>query len=429
MSVQMAICLIISLITVIGYLSNRMPMGIVAMISLLCFYATGCISAKDAVSYFGNQNLWLCVCMFICSAGFMKTQFVKKLARKVNTLAKGSLARIFFGYMLLGIILCQFIGQAVAEFSIVAPLLGASVDEIGEKRSKVMYPLVVMLLATMTWMPFGASYAFPMQVNSLFEQFGISDTITVMDNFILRAPSVIVLGIYMMTIGLKISPKEPLVPISDAQTVKTSDAKPLPPFQEKCGYVIFFATCILLLFCGKFGIAPWIITLAGAVAMVATGVLHGKEINNALPVSYFAVFSGALSMGGALTNTGAADLIGNFIANIAFKVNNTFFVYGAIFVVLFLVTQFMLNSAVIWSLMPVILSTAKVMGFNPVGAAVLVWLAATSAYSTPMSCPAIPLAMAAGGYDFKSVFKQSVIPSLIMGIVGVIWIGISYPIF
>jgi sodium-dependent dicarboxylate transporter 2/3/5 len=196
MSVQMAICLIISLITVIGYLSNRMPMGIVAMISLLCFYATGCISAKDAVSYFGNQNLWLCVCMFICSAGFMKTQFVKKLARKVNTLAKGSLARIFFGYMLLGIILCQFIGQAVAEFSIVAPLLGASVDEIGEKRSKVMYPLVVMLLATMTWMPFGASYAFPMQVNSLFEQFGISDTITVMDNFILRAPSVIVLGVF-----------------------------------------------------------------------------------------------------------------------------------------------------------------------------------------------------------------------------------------
>lgn len=116
-------------------------MGVVAMLSLIAFYLTKCINTTDAMSYFGNQNLWLCVCMFICSAGFTRTQFVKNLAKKVNQLAKGSARKIFFGYMILGVILCQFIGQAVAEFSIVAPLLGASMDEIGVKRSKVMYPL------------------------------------------------------------------------------------------------------------------------------------------------------------------------------------------------------------------------------------------------------------------------------------------------
>ena len=86
-------------------------------------------------------------------------------------------------------------------------------------------------------------------------------------------------------------------------------------------------------------------------------------------------------------------------------------------------------SAVIWSLMPIVLSTAKVMGFNPIGAAVIVWLAATAAFSTPMSCPLIPLTMAAGGYNFKSILKQSLLPSLIMGVVGIIWTGILYPIF
>lgn len=82
------ICITISLLTIIGYLSNKLPMGVVAMLSLIAFYLTKCINTTDAMSYFGNQNLWLCVCMFICSAGFTRTQFVKNLAKKVNQLAK-----------------------------------------------------------------------------------------------------------------------------------------------------------------------------------------------------------------------------------------------------------------------------------------------------------------------------------------------------
>ena len=431
MSTQMIICLIISVLTVIGYLSNKLPMGVVAMLSLISFYLTGCISSDDAMTYFGNPNLWLCVCMFVVSAGFTRTQFVKNLARKVNELAHGSVRKIFLGYMILGIILCQFIGQAVAEFSIVAPLLGASVDEIGVKRSKVMYPLAVMLLATMAWLPLGAGYAFPMQVNSLFETFDITGySMSVFHPFLVRLPGIIIVCIYIMTIGLKIAPTEPPVAIaSNTVNVQKTTEEPLPPFQEKCGYVIFFATCAVLLVSGSLGIQPWLIALTGAVFMVLTGVLRGKQINNALPVSYFAVFAGALSMGGALTNTGAADLIGNLIAHLASSVNNTFLVYLIIFMAAFIVTQFMLNSAVMWSLMPLVLATTKVMGINPIGAAILVNIAATAAYSTPMSCPLIPLTMAAGGYDFKSIFIQSIIPSLLMILVGVLWTGFLYPIF
>lgn len=431
MSTQMIICLIISVLTIIGYLSNKFAMGIVAMLSLSAFYLTGCITTADAMSYFGNQNLWLCVCMFVCSAGFTRTQFVKNMAKKVNQLAKGSARKIFFGYMILGVILCQFIGQAVAEFAIVAPLLGASMDEIGVKRSKVMYPLVVALLATMAWLPMGAAYSFPMQVNSLFETFGITNySMTVINDMVLRAPGIIIMLIYIITIGFNLAPEEPPIEIAVAEIneQKVEDEK-LPAFQEKCGYVIFFGTCAVLLFSGQIGIEPWLISLIGAVLMVVTGVLKGKQINDALPVSYFAVFAGALSMGGALTNTGAADLIGNLIARMAASVNNTVGVYFIIFIVTFFMTQFMLNGAIMWSLMPVILATVKVMGINPIGAAVMIHIAATSAYSTPMSCPAIPLAMAAGGYDFKSVFKQSIVPSIIMCACGVLWVSYLYPIF
>ena len=57
MSTQMIICLTISALTIIGYLSNKLPMGVVAMSSLILFYLTGCISSEDATTYFGNANL------------------------------------------------------------------------------------------------------------------------------------------------------------------------------------------------------------------------------------------------------------------------------------------------------------------------------------------------------------------------------------
>ena len=231
------ICITISLLTIIGYLSNKLPMGVVAMLSLIAFYLTKCINTADAMSYFGNQNLWLCVCMFICSAGFTRTQFVKNLAKKVNQLAKGSARKIFFGYMILGVILCQFIGQAVAEFSIVAPLLGASMDEIGVKRSKVMYPLVVALLATMAWLPMGAAYSFPMQVNSMFETFGITGfSMTVLNDMILRTPGIILVLIYVVTVGFNLAPDTPPVAINASEIVSKNDSEEkLPAFQEKCG--------------------------------------------------------------------------------------------------------------------------------------------------------------------------------------------------
>ena len=285
MSTQMIICLIISALTVIGYLSNKLPMGVVAMLSLIFFYLTGCITSDDAMTYFGNPNLWLCVCMFVVSAGFTRTQFVKKLARKVNELARGSVRKVFFGYMIMGVILCQFIGQAVAEFSIVAPLLGASVDELGVKRSKVMYPLAIMLLATMAWLPLGAGYAFPMQVNSMFETFDIAGySMSVFHPFLLRLPGILIVCIYIMTIGLRLAPDEPLTAITGSTASKQqTEEPPLPPFQEKCGYVIFFATCAVLLVSGMIGLQPWLVALAGAVMMVLTGVLRGKQINDTLP--------------------------------------------------------------------------------------------------------------------------------------------------
>lgn len=429
MSSQIAICLIIAAITIAFYIWGKFPMGAVALFSTCLFALTKCVSTPDVLGNFGNKNAVVIVCMFIVSAGLTKTQFISNMAAAVNRIAKGSLSKILIGYMLLAVLIDQFIGKGVTEFAIVAPLLGASVDQIGVKRSKVMYPLGIMCLAAMGWAPIGPGIATVMETNGMIESIVTGYTVSNIDPFLVRMPAIILIFVYLAVFGTKMAPDEPIVPIAGITSKPVTGGEKLPPLQEKCGYIVFFATCIGLLICSKIGVDGWVITLTGAVLMVLTGVLRGNDLKMAFPLSFYAIFVGSLTMGTALTNTGAADLLGGMIANAVSKFNSTFVVYLVFFMVPFIMTQFMMNRAARLAITPVVIAACAALGISPVGPAVLVMVAATTAYCTPMACPCIPQVMAAGGYDFKSVLKQSIIPSLIMALVSVAWVSFLYPIY
>ena len=80
--------------------------------------------------------------------------------------------------------------------------------------------------------------------------------------------------------------------------------------------MIFFGDAIALMFADKLHLATWEICLIGALLMILCGVLKPREATNALPVSMLLLIVGALAMAGALSATGAGDLIGGIIANL-----------------------------------------------------------------------------------------------------------------
>ena len=72
----------------------------------------------------------------------------------------------------------------------------------------------------------------------------------------------------------------------------------------------------------------------------------------------------------------------------------------------FLLTQFMLNRSVSAVFIPICLLTCSALGANPTGLVLLVNAASLTAFLTPMATPAVPMCMADGGYDLKSLFKS-----------------------
>src|SRR5699024_8672285 len=130
---QMTLCLIISLLTVISFVVGKLTLGTTALISMIIFLLTGILDAETVLGCFSNSTGIMMVAMFVVAAGFNKTQFVKNVASQIGKIAKGSLTKVMAGYIVIAILLCQFIQSNLIPFCIVAPLLINTVEQMGYK--------------------------------------------------------------------------------------------------------------------------------------------------------------------------------------------------------------------------------------------------------------------------------------------------------
>ncbi len=426
---SLMICIIICVLTMISYVVGKLPIGLTAMVSMMAFVLTGCLDPATAAGYFGNPNGLMMMAMFVVAAGFNRTQFVHTVASSVNRIAKGSLIRVMFGYVLITMILSQFIQSSVIVYGIMAPMLIASCEELHISPSKVLFPIAMACISTVAAMPLGGGATVFAEMNGYLQANDYTTfTVALTDPMKARLPAVIVMFVYCVFLSTKISPAEPPLKGSTLQA-RTDNREPLSPFKERAGYIIFIITTVALLFQPQLGIETWVICVTGAVAMVLFGVLSEKEAVAAINLPLAFLFVGSLAMGGALTQTGAGDVVGALLAKFANMLSNPYLIGFVFFIVPFLLTQVMMNRTVMIIFIPIAILACKAMGANPVGIILLVQSACLSSFMTPMATPAIPMCMANGGYDLKSIMKQSLIPAVILCIVSVLWIMTVFPMY
>ncbi|MCI9132888.1 MAG: hypothetical protein HFI31_01685 [Lachnospiraceae bacterium] len=424
---KLTICLIICVLTIISYAWGKLKMGTTALLSMAAFVVTGCIDAQTAVGNFANSNAVMMLSMFVVAAGFNRTQFVKKCASSVNRIARGSLVMVMMGYVVITVILCQFIQSSMVVFGIMSPMLLASCEDLKVSPSKVMFPLVMVCIATISILPLGSGATQFAELNGYLEANEYTAyTVGLMDPMKARLPMLLAVGVYVIFFATKIAPEQPLVPLIEVKG-KKDGKEALGTFQERAGYLIFILTTLGLIFQKQVGQPIWVICLAGAVLMVVCGVLSEQEAVESIPWWMGFLFVGSLTMGGALTQTGAGEVVGNVLANAIGSLGNKYLMGLVFFLVPFLLTQVMMNRSVITIFVPIAILACKSMGANPVGIMILVQSACLSSFMTPMATPAIPMCMAAGGYNLGSLMKQSVIPAILLCVVSVGWIMTVFP--
>lgn len=433
----LTVCLIICALTIAGFIWGKWSMATVSMCSFILFIITGCVDANTALANFGNTNGIMLMSMFVVAAGFRRTQFVNVVAGSVNRLAKGNITKVMAAYVLITIVLSQFIQSPVVVFGIMSPMLAATCANMNVSPSKVMYPLGVAAIATCSAFPVGSGATVFAELNTYLESVGYTTyQVGLTDPMKARLPLVIVCAVYCIFFAMKVAPEKPPVEIAETKAAGRQ-AEALKPFQERCGYIIFIAVTLCLILQPQinkllvpvlgFGIATWQICFIGAIFMILTGVLTPKEATQAMPVWMYLLLVGSLTMGNALQATGAGKVIGDGLANVVGGLGNRYLIGLVFFIVPFILTQFMQNRTVMQVFIPIAALACQSMNANPVGIIILVQAACLSAFMTPMATPAVPQYMAAGGYNLASTLKQSIIPCILFCAVSVLWTMSVFP--
>ena len=396
MNTQMIICMVIFAATLVSYMLNKIPMWLTAMISLAALYFTGCIDASGALAGFSNVNTLLMATMFVVAAGFRRTSLVDGMCDAIMKVTRGSFRTAYFGYILLAVLLTNFIASPMVVYAIVSPLLAALCDNTGHSRSQYMFPVMVVCVACCGILPLATAIQQAGQFTGFMETYGFTGMSMRAIDFTIGAwPVLIIVPLWAVFIGPKFTPKEPVVPIEALEQKSAAKGQQkLSPVVDKIGIFVFFATILCLIFSSQLHLATWSVALVGSLCMVLFGVVDQKSALRDIPWDMLMLFVGAL-----------------------------------FFIIPFLLTQFMLNRSVSAVFVPICLLTCSALGANPIGLVLLVNAGSLTAFLTPMATPAVPMCMADGGYDLKSLFKCGALITLILPFIYIFYTMTVFPAF
>ena len=431
MSVQLIVCLVIFALTCAGYMSGIWSLATVSMCSVAALSLTGCLSASEALACFSNGAVVMIGAMSVVAAGFSRTRFCTRLADAISRAAKGSLSAVLLLYCVLAMLLSQMVQSPVVVFGIVAPLCLAFTDTRGIARSKAALSLGVVSISTCCTLPIGNGATQAAELNGYIHAYydkleGFAGTVPVvgfLDPMKARLPMLIFTVLYCAFVMPRFCPDRSAAE-SAAGGLQRAEAKPpLPAFSEVAGIVIFFGTALALMLQASVlsFLAVWQICLVGAVLMVVCGVLAPREAGQAIPLSMLLLVIGTLAMAGALSKTGAGDLLGGLIARLAVKVNNNYVVGFLFFFFPFLLAQFMSNRGAMLIFFPIACAACHQLGGDPRGPVILIEAGALTAFMTPMPTAAVPYMMDFGGYGQKELLRGGWLYALIACAVSVGW--------
>ena len=430
MSTQMLVCMVIFAATLVSYMLNKIPMWLTALLSMAALFITKCVDAQTALAGFSNANTLLMATMFVVAAGFRRTSLVSKMVNSITKLTRGSFKTAYFGYILIAVLLTNFIASPMVVYAIVSPLLCAFLDQTGKSRSQYIFPIMVVCVSCCGILPLAAAIQQSGQFTGFLETYGFSGITMSPIHFTIGAwPILLVVPIWAVFLADKFTPKLPSVAIGALEKKAQNTDSKLSPTVDKIGIVIFFGTIVCLIFASKLGVPTWFVALVGSLLMVLFGVVDQKNALRDIPWDMLMLYVGALALGGALTNTGAGDMIGSALATAVGGTHNNYVLGALFFGIPFLLTQFMLNRSVSAVFVPICLLTCSALGANPIGLILLVNAGSLTAFLTPMATPAVPMCMADGGYDLKDLFKSGWLITVLLCVVYVFYTMTVLPAF
>ena len=401
---------------IIMWASEAVHLAVTSLILLFIQPIIGVTSFENAVIGFANPIIFLMIGGFIIAEAIRKSGLAQRLTyamlNRVGTSPKMSL---FVAVFSTGI-LSAWIENVVA-FAMLLPLIKEIIPLMGindPEKGKSNFAKAMVL---------GASYG------SLAGGFGteIGTSPNLMAAAYTHLPFVnwmifgFPLAIVMMFVIWKllgfVFPFEVKGIIGGKETISSKiEALGSISRTEKLTLGILLFTIFLWVTTNWTGLNSYSVALIGAVLFFVFKIVNWRDAQTNVDWGLIIFFGGALSLGAALLNTGAAAWLITDLINLMGNDPSTVLIMIVLMIIAVSITQVMSNIALAAILVPLSVTLAAAQG-QPVGTyAVPVAIACSLSFMLPMADPTVAMAYGTGYVKIKEILRAGV-PLIVIGVI------------
>ena len=198
------------------------------------------------------------------------------------------------------------------------------------------------------------------------------------------------------------------------------------PFNRRQAFMVMgiFAGALVL---GSLKLVPLpAAMLLGALLVFVTGCITPDDAYRQVDWKILILIGCMLGLGVAMQSTGAADFLAKGLIDLVGTWNPLWLLTG-FFVLTILLTQPMSNQAAAAVVIPVALQTATQLGLNPRTFAMMIAVAASTSYLTPLE-PACLMVYGPGRYRFTDFLKVGGLLTLVIYLLAIILTPLLWPL-
>ena len=391
--------MLITILMAVLFLTGKFPFGLITMGCCVLLVLTGVLSVGEAMSGLSNQTIVMVATMFGLSAALQRTNLAFKLKGMLGAMAgKKDMALVVVLFAIYWVML--LIMPGIVAMALIIGFLDALPDTGEVVPSRIIMPLLMFNVVWEGTMPIGMGATIDFTTNAYMESIVTNPDhlLQFLNTFSVKIVSAIVM-IPVCLVVWKLFPKKKLN-LKDMQSKEMTQSD-LPQWKQNFIYVCFILVIIVLVLnkVAFFGKIMWIFPAACLVAMGFCGVLSARELSAAVTSDTVWMLAGIMGVTAALTNTGAANIIGNWLLALISWTDNSWMILFIVCMFTAVMTTFLSNSGVKSVLTPLVAAMAVAGNMDPRGIVIVITAASGFSFCFPTGSTTCALAYASGEYN------------------------------
>lgn len=417
-----AITLCFLAFAIVMFVTEKLPLGLTAMIVCVGLAVTGVLDMKSAFSGFIDSNVILFVAMFIVGGALFETGMANEIGGIVTSFASSERMLIVAIMTIVGLMSGVLSNTGTA--AVLIPVVIGIAAKSGFKRSRLLMPLVFAAAMGGNLSMIGAPGNLIAQstlTKAGLEGFGF------FEYAIVGLPILFAGIIFYATIGFYLLPNH--APKSEGVFDTQKDFSAVPQWKKNLSLIILVLTLLGMIFEKQIHIPLSITGCIGAILLIVFRVISEDDALKSIDLKTIFLFGGTLSLATALDKTGAGKLIAEtVIGALGENPSPTMFTF-VVFILCCVMTNFMSNTATTALMAPICLSIAQGMNADPRAVLMACVIGGSCAYATPIGMPANTMVVGAGDYTFMDYVKSGLPLIVIATIISMILLPIAFPFF